>query len=277
MKRFEVLNGAAGVMVLATVGYLFVHSAQQDDSRVQDQTQIQANGKKADDATAKAIQAQTDAAKAIRTIEEANRRLKAAGKPQVPVPTLAPAPPTEPLEGLSAGQLALVRAVVIGELAEQPLTLSATDRDQIVKTVVALIPAPKDGVSPTDAQIKARVDAAVAARCADDKCRGQDGTDGTPGQAGAGPTDEQLLAAAAQALATYCAQDSKPCKGEPGQPGSEGSPGLPGKDAPPPYSVTDMDCVGDDTASVWRVSLSNGTDQKTFDRLGPCRIGPDPN
>lgn len=275
MKRFEALNGAAGVMLLATVGYLFVHSAQQDDSRVQDQGQIQANGKKADDAAAKAIQAETTAAKAIRSIEEANRRLKAAGKPQVPVPTLAQAPPViGQSDGLTAAQIALVRAVVVGELASQPLVLSAADRDQIVKTVVAMIPKPKDGVSPTDAQIKARVDAAVAARCSGDKCKGPAGTPGDPGK---GPTDEQLLDAAQQALATYCAQESKPCRGESGQPGGQGPAGPAGTDAPPPYSVTDMDCVGDDTASVWRIYLSNGTDQKTFDRLGPCRIGPDPN
>lgn len=274
MKRFEVLNGAAGAMLLATVGFLFVHSAQQDDSRAKDQEQIHANGKKADAADAKAIQAQTDVTRAIRAIEEANRRLKAAGKPQVPVPPISPAPTTEPVEGFTAQQLALVRAIVVGELASQPLVLSAADRDQIVKTVVALVPKSKDGVSPTDAQIKARVDAALAARCADDKCRGRDGTAGTVGQPGPGPTDEQLLTAAKQALELYCAQESKPCKGEPGEPGGEGSPG---KDAPPPYSVVDMDCVGDDTASVWRIYLGNGTDQKTFDRPGPCRIGPDPN
>jgi hypothetical protein len=277
VKRFEALNGAAGVMLLATVGFLMVHSAQQDDSRTKDQAQIQTNGQKADDASAKAVQAQTDAGKAIRAVEEANRRLKAAGKPQVPVPTLAPASPADAPSGLTAEQIAVIRSIVLGELATQSLNLSASDRDQLVKTVVALVPKPKDGVSPTDAQIQARVDAAVAARCADDKCRGRDGTGGTDGQPGPGPTDEQLLAASKQALETYCAQESKPCDGKDGQPGGEGSPGQAGKDAEPAYSVDDMDCVGDDTASVWRIYLSNGTDQKTFDRPGPCRIGPDPN
>lgn len=62
-----------------------------------------------------------------------------------------------------------------------------------------------------------------------------------------------------------------------GKDGADGAPGLPGKDGANGYSVVDQDCVGDGDQSYWVVTLSNGTDQKTVDALGPCRIGPAPS
>jgi hypothetical protein len=65
-------------------------------------------------------------------------------------------------------------------------------------------------------------------------------------------------------------------QGPKGDTGDQGPQGMPGKDAPPPYSVVDQDCVGDGDQSMWRVYLSNGTDQRSFDTAGPCRVGPAP-
>lgn len=98
-------------------------------------------------------------------------------------------------------------------------------------------------------------------------CIGAQGPAGPPGPAGADGKDG--------------ADGQNGADGEPGIPGERGPAGetgpqgIPGKDAPPPYSVVDTDCIGDGQASVWRHTYSNGTDQFTKDTAGPCRIGPD--
>jgi hypothetical protein len=117
------------------------------------------------------------------------------------------------------------------------------------------------------------VKAVVAAYCVDDKCvkqgaAGKPGKDGENGKDAPAVTDEQLLQSAQQALAAYCGQEAKPCQGKDGKDG---------KDAQPPFSVVDQDCVGDDKDSYWVTYLSNGTEQKTIEAQGPCRIGPAPN
>lgn len=65
--------------------------------------------------------------------------------------------------------------------------------------------------------------------------------------------------------------------GADGKDGATGAPGVNGKDGANGYSVVDQDCVGDADQSYWQVTLSNGTDQKTVNALGPCRIGPAPS
>lgn len=94
------------------------------------------------------------------------------------------------------------------------------------------------------------------------RCIGATGAQGPKGDTG--PEGSQGPAGA----------EGKP--GADGKNGTDGAPGLPGKDAPPAYSVVDTDCIGDDTASFWRHTYSNGTDQFTKDGAGPCRIGPQP-
>lgn len=198
-------------------------------------------------------------------LESANAKLVALGKAPVPVPPqTAPAPQPQ---GLTASQLEAVRAVVVDELSSHNAKVSQAQITQITQA------AGKLATTNLQAGLPASVKAAVAAFCVDDKCvkkpkDGKDGKDGQNGTDAPAVTDEQLLASATQALAAYCGQESKPC---------DGKDGKDGKDAPPPYSVVDQDCVGDDTQSFWRVYLSNGTDQKTVETAGPCRIGPDPN
>lgn len=207
-----------------------------------------------------ALRGQVDANR--QALDSANAKLVALGKAPVPVPPQTTPAPTP--QGLTASQLEAVRAVVVDELDSHNAKVSQATINQITAAAGTL------ASRNVQAGLAASVKAAVAAYCVDDKCvkKPKDGTNGADGHDGADApavTDEQLLAAATQALAAYCGQDSKPCQGKNGA------------DAPPPYSVVDQDCVGDGDQSFWRVYLSNGTDQKTIDSSGPCRIGPDPN
>lgn len=215
--------------------------------------QVQTNGQIATDARDAAL--------------EANRRLAAAGKPTVPVPSVTPVSPSAgPLVvGLSVDT---VRAVVASELAQQKVTLTQAEISQIARVAATLVPKPADGKTPTPAQVQPVVTSVVAAYCAGDKCvpqpgaKGDRGDKGEPGADAPKVTDEELLAAAKQALAAYCAQDSKPCTPKDGADGKEGPQGV---------SITDTDCIGSGDDSYWRIYLSNDT---TKDVPGPCRIAP---
>jgi hypothetical protein len=182
--------------------------------------------------------------------EEANRRLAAAGKPTVAVPTASPvAPTTAPTSGLNLDD---VRAVVAMELANHKVTLTEAEVSQIARVAASLIPKPKDGVTPTAAQLQPLVTATVAAYCTGDRCVGKQGPTGPAGGEGRQGPD--------------CSLDSKPCQGPPGPSGPEGPQGPAGKDA---VSIDDTDCVGTGADSYWRIHYSDGT---TGTSLGPCRI-----
>jgi len=213
--------------------------------------------------------------KLVSGLDEANRRLVALGKSPVPVPTVTPAPlPVQPDE-FTADEAEAVRQIVSQQLSQQKVSITQAEISQIARTAAALIPKPADGKTPTAAEMQRYAQISVAAYCAGDRCRapvvtpspGPRGPQGEKGDSAPKITDEELLASAKLALAAYCAQDDKPC---------DGKPGSDGKDAPPPWSVTDMDCLGDDAESYWRIYLSNGTDQKTINEKGPCRVGPEP-
>lgn len=203
-------------------------------------------------------------------LADANAKLIALGKAPVPVPSPRPEPEPTP-QGLTASQLEAVRAVVVDELDSHQAKVSQATINQIAHTAGTL------ATQNITAGLPASVKAAVAAYCVDDKCVGKPGDKGPKGDPGdrgepaPAVTDEQLLAAAQQALAAYCGQEAKPCQGPAGKPGEKGADGAPA------YSVVDQDCIGDGEQSFWRVYLSNGTDQKTVDTAGPCRIGLDPN
>ncbi|HEY9414287.1 MAG TPA: hypothetical protein VIQ30_05980, partial [Pseudonocardia sp.] len=155
-----------------------------------------------------------------------------------------------------------VRAVVTDEIGRYKLTVTRAEINQIARTAAAMVPKPKDGVSPTDAEIRFRVAAAVAAFCLDDKCvkQGADGKPGATGKDAPKATDEELLKAAQQALATFCAADSKPCAGTDGVNGQDGQSGADGR------GIADTDCLPDGT---WRISYTDGT---TSIVRGPCRV-----
>lgn len=197
--------------------------------------------------------------------DEANRRLAAAGKPTVPVPTVTPVGPASP----SPATLTVdeVRALVALELSHQKITITQAEISQIARIAAQLVPKPADGKTPTAAQIQPIVTATLAAYCTGDKCVGRVGPMGPRGEKGdPAPkvTDEELLKAAQQALAAYCGQDGAPCDGRDGTNGQDGA------DAP---VMVDMDCVGDGGDSYWRMQFNKGPDKTA---MGPCRIGPEP-
>jgi hypothetical protein len=199
-------------------------------------------------------------------VEEANRRLRAAGKPTVPVPTVSPVSPpaTNAGESVSVDE---VRAIVVTELAGARVTQA--EISQIARVAAQLVPKPQDGHTPTAAEIQPLVAATLAAYCAGGRCDGKPGADGKPGETGppgkdAPPvTDEQLLAAAQQALTSYCAQDSKPCQGPTGPAGPTGADGKQGS---PGRGITGTKCQDDGS---W---LFTYTDESTEVVQGPCRI-----
>lgn len=200
--------------------------------------------------------------KLLSGINEANRQLVALGKPPVPVPTVV-----QP-EGLTAEQAAAVRLVVTDQLSRQHVTVTQAEVSQIARVAAQLVPKPADGKMPTAAQIQPVVTAAVAAYCTGDKCVGKAGPVGPKGDRGPeGPkvTDEELLKASQQALTAYCAGETSPCDGKVGPSGTDGA------DAP---VMVDMDCIGDDAASYWRMQFNKGPDRTA---MGPCRIGPEPD
>lgn len=260
--------GALAVFVL-TFGYLFVQVFNLTGD-------VDHNGDSARDALKAASQAQQQTGELKKSVEEANRRLAAAGKPTVPVPTVTtPAIP----DGLTVEQTAAVRAVVVDQLARQHVTLTQPEISQIARAAAALIPKPKDGVTPTVKQLQPIAVAAVAAYCTADRCvrQGKDGKPGEPGATVTGPpgkdaptiTDEQLYAQAQKALLAYCSLESKPCQGAIGPTGPIGPGGPQGPAGPAAVSISDTDCVGNGADSYWRISYSDGT---TGTATGPCRI-----
>ena len=203
-------------------------------------------------------------------LDKANRQLVALGKTPVPVPSAAPTTPLPEPDQFTADEAAAVRVIVADLIARQKVQITQAEISQIARVAAAMVPKPKDGKSPTPAEVQRIVTVAIAAYCVGDKCVGKPGADGKPGQDGTDGadgkdapevTDDELLAAAQTALASYCAQETKPC---------DGTDGKDGADAP---VIADMDCVGDGADSYWLIQFNRGPDKTA---LGPCRIGPEP-
>lgn len=159
------------------------------------------------------VAAQADA------LEEANRRLRDAGEPTVPVPPAVGPPGPQGERGPR------------GEPGPAP-----TDAD--VRRAVAAYCADtgvcegRDGADVTRSQVTA----AVATYCnARGECRGTEGRAGEPGAPGPrgpqgpGPTDEQVQ----QAVEAYCSDDR--CRGPQGPTGPQGPRGEPGTARPGDY------------------------------------------
>jgi hypothetical protein len=248
-------GGSAAIVLVATLVYLFfnqVHLGDRADS----------NEHTADDAVSGLTTANKQIDGLKKSVEEANRRLSAAGKPTVPVPSVSPVSPPELPNGLSSSQATEVRQIVASELAQQKITLSAAEVTQIARVAASLVPKPKDGVTPTKEQLQAMASAAITTYCAGDRCVGKTGkpgdtVTGPPGKDAPPVTDEQL----AVRVAAYCTSESKPCQGPTGPAGETGAAGR-GITAGPT-------CLGDGDDSYWLTRYSDGTEQR---QDGPCRL-----
>lgn len=198
-------------------------------------------------------------------LDEANRQLRALGKPAVSVPTVpVTVPPVPPVvvEGLSSSQTQAVRAIVSAQLASYQIPAPVVA--QIAAAAAAMVPKPKDGHTPTAAEIKplaaAAAQAALLSYCADGKCSpkpgpggpsgpaGPSGAPGQPGQDAPAVTDAQLRPIVAEAFTAYCNQESRPCDGQKGEQGD------PGKDGEMGRGIVSMLCPNDNdvlTADPW--------------------------
>lgn len=207
-------------------------------------------------------------------LAEANQRLRALGKPTIPVPTLTPVSPPVIVDGLTPSQEAAVRGIISADLLRYRPTLTAAEVQQISRTAATLVPKPKDGKTPTSAELQPLITASLAAYCTGDRCNGGEGkpgAQGSPGQPGAAGspappvTDEQLRPLIVAQFTAYCGQDSRPCDGKVGPRGEDGQPGR---------SVVDTDCVSEELGgSHWVITYDrpiNGS--YTQDVPGPCRI-----
>lgn len=222
--------------------------------------QQEAEKRAGNNATA-ASEAKQQAGAAASAAEEANRRLRAAGKPTVPIPTVTVQPPVQ-VTGLSSDQVVAVRGIIENELSGYKLPASAVA--QIAAAAAAMVPKPKDGHTPTVAEIKplaaAAAQAALLSYCADGKCNpkpgpggpsgpaGPSGAPGKPGQDAPAVTDAQLRPIVAEAFTAYCNQESRPCDGQKGEQGDQGRDGEMGR------GIVSMLCPNDNdvlTADPW--------------------------
>jgi hypothetical protein len=260
--RMRGYGGAAIVVLTATVAWLMIQVPTLKDN-------ADASSETATQALTKVSEVESQVAANSKALAEANARLIALGKTPVPVPpTPAPSPPVQ-VDEFTAEEAAAVRLIVADQIARTPAKLTQAEISQIARIAAALVPKPKDGTTPTAAELQPIVAATLAAYCVDDKCVGKDGADGKQGDRGEpgtdapAVTDAQLLAAAQQALAAYCAQDSKPCAGTVGPTGPQGPQGAEG---PAGRGIADTDCQEDGT---WLITYSDGTKDTA---RGPCRI-----
>jgi hypothetical protein len=255
-------GGAAVLVLTATVAWLMIQVPTLQDHA--DTSTATAN-----QALTKVTEVEGQVAANAKALAEANARLVALGKNPVPVPpTPASAAPVQ-VDEFTEAEAAAVRLIVADQIARTPAKVTQAEITQIARVAAALVPRPKDGKTPTAAELQPIVSAALAAFCLEDRCIGKPGTDGKegpegkPGQDAPEVTDAQLLAAAQQALAAYCAQESQPCKGAPGTAGKDGADGKSGADG---RGIADTDCQEDGT---WLITYTDGA---TDTARGPCRI-----
>ncbi|MEQ7008459.1 hypothetical protein ABN028_19995 [Actinopolymorpha sp. B17G11] len=170
--------------------------------------------------------------------EQLSEQVRALGAE--PVVTPAPAPPPPRSGGVSAAE---VRSIVADELDDRRLELTPAQIASVARVAASQVPRPRDGSTPTAADIRPVVRDVVAAVCSGDACRGAKGDQGDRGEAGEpgepgrpgepgdtgppgpGPTDEQIDAR----LAAYCAERGG-CQGPPGPAGEDGADGADGAD-----------------------------------------------
>lgn len=172
----------------------------------------------------KAVQVNAEKVDALRKqFEYCRTAPKNDPKCQQPI-AVEPVKPTEkPVDkGLTENQ---VRDIVAAEVARRNLVLTPSQIATVASAASKLVPKPKDGKTPTTAELQPLVSTAVATFCANGACRGKDGTPGKPG-ADAPPVTEEQLAAT---LAAWC-EPRNNCIGADGKNGANGNDGAGIKD-----------------------------------------------
>lgn len=204
----------------------------------------------------------SDAAAARKAAEEANRRLKAAGKPTVPIPsaTTTVIPPAA-TPGVSEAQ---VKSIVSTAIRAYQPTLTPSQVEQIARVTAPKVTRPKDGRTPTTAELQPLVAVAVTTFCGEDRCVGKQGI---PGQDAPPVTDERLSALIDTSLRAYCAEHNG-CIGPDGTKGDAGDQGPKGEAGRGIVSGPTCTATGPD--SYWLTKYTDGTEQR---QDGPCRIG----
>jgi hypothetical protein len=200
--------------------------------------------------------------------EEANRRLAAAGKPTVPVPPEAPVSPTvAPSAGVTDAE---VRSIVSSAIRAYSPTLSPAQVEQVARVAAPKVVKPKDGKSPTPAELQPLVAVAVTTFCGEDRCAKQ----GPKGDSAPPVSDERLSALIDTSLAAYCAAHNGCAGADSTVPGPVGPTGPVGPEGPvgeQGRSVVDTDCLED---GRWRVTYDKPfpDGEKVRYSRGPCRV-----
>lgn len=144
--------------------------------------------------------------------------------------------------GVTAAQ---VQAIVATAIRNYQPTLTSAQVEQIARVTAPKVVRPRDGRSPTEAELQPLVAVAVTSYCGEDRCVGK-GLKGDPGKDAPPVTDERLSALIDTSLKAYCAQHNgcagadstvpgptgaKGDKGDPGEKGDTGATGAAGPDA----------------------------------------------
>jgi hypothetical protein len=214
-----ILAVMAAALLVVGIGFSILWFMRGDDSRRIDSLEKRNAGSEQTIAVVA-----SDAAAARKAAEEANRRLKAAGEPTVPIPSpTTSVPPAVQAPGLTEVQ---VKAIVSTAIRAYQPSLTAAQVEQIARVTAPKVVRPKDGRSPTSAELQPLVANAVASYCTEDRCVGKTGANGRD----APPiSDEKLSTMIDQALTAYCAQRND-CVGKDGEPGADST--IPGPIGP---------------------------------------------
>lgn len=209
-KNISILVACLAV-VLAAIAIAIALSSPDDKEVQQLTTKVNTNADKLDEAN-KYIQELGKQFEQCKKLPKGDPRCAAPVVPTTPILTPErPEKTTEPA-GLTVEQ---VRVVVAEEVARRNLTLTPAQVATVASEAAKRVPKPKDGKTPTTAQITPLVSAAVGTFCANDRCRGKDGADAPA------VTAEQL----GRALAAYC-EPRNDCIGDDGPAGDRGPRGY---------------------------------------------------
>jgi len=205
-KNVAIIIACLAVVIACVAAGVAISGEGERDSLAR---KVDINGKRLDE-TNKTVQEQREQFEYCKKAPKNDPRCQQPVAP--PTPTATPEKPEEtPPVSLSEQQ---VREIVVSEVARRKLTLTPEQITTVATVASNMVPKPKDGKTPTKAELQPLASAAVATFCANGACRGKDGAD-------APPVTEQQLAAT---LAAYC-EERNGCIGQRGETGASGNDG----------------------------------------------------